>query len=248
MRSLLKEEPVVPAPKSSGNFGAASLIPPWQSLDFEEPQIEYNSGQPLRTKEEKLEARIAFLSIELEAKEKQAKAYEQRLDSRESAQQASSKGLDLEQLLADSRSRVKTLQNTLADRKLLHTFSSLDSTQSVPCDKGYIGSAMTQMGGEIDGLARLDHTQICDHSTIVETSELLPLVLRAFPDAESFRQASLMNRIPQALKLNEVLRALVAAAVCCWVFDSPLDFVHSSSPCPLLAQYRRCLEIQGMLT
>jgi hypothetical protein len=118
----------------------------------------------------------------------------------------------------------------------------------VPCDKGYIGSAMTEMGGEINGLARLDHAQICDHSTIVETSELLPLVLRAFPDVEPFRQASLMNRIPQTLKLKEVLRALVAAAVCCWVFDCPLDFVYSSSPCPLLAQYRRCLEIQGMQT
>lgn len=243
-----KPELLAPTTKPSTILQTVSSITPWRISDLERQEDALDVGWLSRTRNAKLEARVAFLSIQLDDTKREADSYKQQLASLQSVQEACSKGLDLEHQLSDSKKKVKTLENTLYDRRVLHTFSSLTSTQPVPLDKSYIGSVMTKMGGEINGLARLDHARTCDLSTIAETQDFLELILRAFPGADATaRQTSLMNRIPQSLRLKEVLRALVAAAVCSWVFDSPLDFLRSTSPCLVLHQYRRCLATQGML-
>jgi hypothetical protein len=248
MRDMSVDEPNVAELEFSENLKTASPITSVRIHNAEMELTNCDDGQFSRTHAEKLEARLTFLSVQLESKTKEADAYKQQLKALESAQAADRKGLDLVEQLADSKRKVMTLQTTLAERKLLQPFSSLTSSQPVPLDKGFICSAMTQVGGKINGLARLDHAQICDPSMIAETPELSRLVVRAFPSFGSdVRHTSVMNRIPQSLRLKEVLRSLVAAALCCWVFDCPLDFLEWTPTCLTLFHYRECLEKQGMM-
>jgi hypothetical protein len=212
-------------------------------------QAGYYSEEHFRTQQEKYEAKIAVYATRLKAKEDEAKRYEQQLDALRLALQAHDRGQDLVKQLAGSKSKVKTLKNTLADRKLLQPFSRLASNQPVLCDYGFVNSEMDLIGGEVNSLARLDDTQVLDFSAIAKTSDSAQLMLRAFPgiDISGGEVRDLTDKAPLALKLNEFIRTLVGAAVCCWVFESPLNYMHNSSPCRLCSQYRTCLEIQGML-
>jgi hypothetical protein len=172
MRDMSVDEPNVAELEFSENLKTASPITSVRIHNAEMELTNCDDGQFSRTHAEKLEARLTFLSVQLESKTKEADAYKQQLKALESAQAADRKGLDLVEQLADSKRKVMTLQTTLAERKLLQPFSSLTSSQPVPLDKGFICSAMTQVGGKINGLARLDHAQICDPSMIAETPEL----------------------------------------------------------------------------
>ena len=219
------------------------------SLVAEIRQAGYYSEEHFRTQQEQYEAKIAVYATRLKAKEDEAKRYEQQLDALRSALQALDRGQDLVKQLAGSKSKVKTLKNTLEDRRLLQPFSRLAYNQPVLCDYGFVGSNMDLIGGEINSLARLDDTQVLDFSAIAKTSDSAQLMLRAFPgiDISGREVTNLTDKAPLALKLNEFIRTLVGAAVCCWVFESPLKYMNNSSPCRLCSQYRTCLEILGML-
>lgn len=219
------------------------------SLVAEIRQAGYYSEEHFRTQQEQYEAKIAVYATRLKAKEDEAKRYEQQLDALRSALQALDRGQDLVKQLAGSKSKVKTLKNTLEDRRLLQPFSRLAYNQPVLCDYGFVGSNMDLIGGEINSLARLDDTQVLDFSAIAKTSDSAQLMLRAFPgiDISGREVTNLTDKAPLALKLNEFIRTLVGAAVCCWVFESPLKYMNNSSPCRLCSQYRTCLDIQGML-
>ena len=219
------------------------------SLVAEIRQAGYYSEEHFRTQQEQYEAKIAVYATRLKAKEDEAKRYEQQLDAHRSALQAHDRGQDLVKQLAGSKSKVKTLKNTLEDRRLLQPFSRLAYNQPVLCDYDFVGSNMDLIGGEINSLARLDDTQVLDFSAIAKTSDSAQLMLRAFPgiDISGRQVTNLTDKAPLALKLNEFIRTLVGAAVCCWVFESPLKYMNNSSPCRLCSQYRTCLETQGML-
>ena len=218
------------------------------SLVAEIRQAGYYSEEHFRTQQEQYEAKIAVYATRLKAKEDEAKRYEQQLDALRSALQALDRGQDLVKQLAGSKSKVKTLKNTLEDRRLLQPFSRLAYNQPVLCDYGFVGTKMDLIGREINSLARLDGSQAFDFSAFAETPETAQLVLRAFPGFDtSGGSTCLTDKAPIELKLNDFIRTLVGAALCCWVFEFPLKFLHTNSPCGLCSQYRTCLEIQGML-
>ena len=206
------------------------------------------SQERFRLQQEKYESRIAFDSARMKDKENEAKRYEQQLNALRYALQAKDRGNDLIKQLASSRTNVKTLENTLADRRLLQPFSRLASNEPVLCDYGFVGTKMDLIGRDINSLARLDGSQAFDFSAFAETPETAQLVLRAFPGFDtSGGSTCLTDKAPIELKLNDFIRTLVGAALCCWVFEFPLKFLHTNSPCGLCSQYRTCLEIQGML-
>lgn len=157
----------------------------------------------------------------------------------------------LEHLLADSRSKVKTLQDTLNTRSHLSRFSSLRSTQPVVSDLREAGTLMHTMGYYIKTLVRPDIEKLCRFSPAAERSDLTHIIHRAFPYADGTQGHPALKTItPQNLRLGDLVRTLVAAALCCWVFDSPLNFLNNlcnSSACPLSQEYRKCLAAQGML-
>lgn len=217
--------------------------------DQGEEQSKISPGRQWCALQDGHKAELAFYVNKLEKAEKEAKALKHQLESLRSVFQATRTGHSLELLLADSRNKSNTLDNTLADRTLLNTFSSLASTEPVSCDKRSVVAIMESMGTVIKNLASLDNTRFCHTTTITDGSDLAQLILRGFPGIKPHNSSSsLVNRIPQHLKLNDVLRTLVAAAICSWVFEAPLDFLRTRSPCHLLTLYRQCLEKQGMLT
>ena len=219
------------------------------SRDPKDEQTKQSLEEQLCTLQEKYKAQFTFYENERRKMGAQIRELQRQLDVFDSVSKAVGKRLSLEKLLISSRNRTKTLEDTLAAERQLHAFSSFAVTEKKFCNKGFIGPLMESMGIETNRLACLDNIEISDISVITKRSDWLKLVLRAFPGAEPLTEyTNLEIIIQQRLRLNDLIRTLVAAALCCWVFDPPLGFLCANSPCQLLYRYRQCLETQGMLT
>jgi hypothetical protein len=194
----------------------------------------------------KYNADIAFYENRMEKSRDEIKKLKDELKSWYDICDDNRNEVSLEKRLLEKETENTRLHNTLKDRRTMHAFSSLSSTGSMPLDKSSIKSQMESMGDKIKSLADFDDVGLAGFQPCGEAEASMSLLSRVAPCVVGGARTSLKTVIPQALKLNELIRTLVAAAVCSWVFESPLQFLSDDPPCMLLRRYRSRLEKQGM--
>jgi hypothetical protein len=148
--------------------------------------------------------------------------------------------------LVDKEKQVIELEQSLQNRKWLRTFSTLASADPVPLDMNSIKHDMALLGHKINQILS-DHE---DHGIRATPSlhgqnDLTSLIHRAYsldlPQPTNSVKESLRS---SSLSFHAVVRSLVAAAICEWVFESDLPDI-CTKPCALLKKYRRHLAQQG---
>ena len=202
--------------------------------------------QQLHDLQKKYNADTAFYRIRMQRAREEIETLKSEFESWDDICDAKRRGTSLEKLLFDSENEKTRLHNTLKDRKTMHTFSSLSFNGLMPLDTGLVNSQIQSMGDKIKSLADYDDVDLEGFQSCGEANELAALFSRAFPCVIGDVRTALKTVIPQGLKLHELIRTSVAAAVCSWVFESPLQFLSGEPPSMLLRQYRWCLEKQGM--
>jgi hypothetical protein len=191
-------------------------------------------------------ADIAFYKNEMDKARNEIETLKGELKSWDDICDNRRNGVSLEKRLLEKDIQNTRLHNTLKDRRTMHAFSKLSSNGSMPLDKGSIKSQMESMGDKIKSLADFDDVDFDGFQPSREAEALITLLSRAFPCVIGSARTAPKTVLPHTLKLNELIRVMVAAAVCSWVFERPLQFLRDDPPCMLLLQYRSCLEKQGM--
>lgn len=149
--------------------------------------------------------------------------------------------------LIDQAKQIAQLEQSLADRKWLRTFSTLSSTDSVPLDVRDIRADIDVLGHHIKQiLAKYEDRVVCSTTSFYKEDDLRSLICRAFGQ-DILQPAELIGQTINlsTFSLQAVIRSLTAAALCEWVFECSLQEI-CAKPCALLREYRLHLARQGM--
>jgi hypothetical protein len=144
---------------------------------------------------------------------------------------------------------ISELQEALSDKEWLRKFSTLSSDDHMPPDVEKVQAGMALIG---DTIKRMLSEYEDDGFRITPSfewgNELNALFYRGFGVYLPEPRVS-VSQATQAFDLSTfsfqaILRTLIAAALCEWVFESALPDI-STTPCALLKKYRLHLGKQG---
>jgi hypothetical protein len=159
--------------------------------------------------------------------------------------QAENKAI-IETLNANDK-EMSELQEALDDKEWLRKFSTLSSDDPMPPNVEKVQAGMASIGDTIKRmLSECEDDGFCITPSFEWGSGLNSLFHRSFGVYPPEPRIS----VSQALDLSTfsfqaILRTLIAAALCEWVFESALPDI-SATPCALLKKYRLHLGKQGI--